>query len=62
MPRGIVAQIMGHAPSATAKRHYIHQLTELLAVWYFYIQIYWGNSGQPAVARKRALMTHYGIG
>ncbi len=34
MPRGIVAQIMGHAPSATAERHYIVRPLELLAVWH----------------------------
>ncbi|MCP5273494.1 MAG: integrase family protein [Burkholderiales bacterium] len=34
MPRGIVAQIMGHAPSATAERHYIDRPLELLAVWH----------------------------
>ena len=31
---GIVAQIMGHAPSATAERHYINRPLELLAVWH----------------------------
>lgn len=34
MPRGIVAQIMGHAPSATAERHYINRPLELLATWH----------------------------
>lgn len=34
MPRGIVAQIMGHAPSATAEKHYISRPLELLAVWH----------------------------
>lgn len=34
MPHGIVAQIMGHAPSATAERHYINRPLELLAVWH----------------------------
>lgn len=34
MPRGIVAQIMGHQPSATAERHYISRPLELLAVWH----------------------------
>lgn len=34
MPRSIVAQIMGHAPSATAERHYINRPLELLAVWH----------------------------
>jgi integrase len=34
MPRGVVAQIMGHAPNATAERHYINRPLELLAVWH----------------------------
>jgi integrase len=34
MPRGIVAQIMGHLPSATAEKHYIDRPLELLAVWH----------------------------
>jgi integrase len=34
MPQGIVAQIMGHAPNATAERHYINRPLELLAVWH----------------------------
>lgn len=33
MPRGIVAQITGHSPSATAEKHYINRRLELLAVW-----------------------------
>jgi integrase len=34
MPRGVVAQIMGHAPNATAERHYISRPLGLLAVWH----------------------------
>jgi integrase len=34
MPRGIVAQIMGHAPSATAEKYYIDRPLELLTVWH----------------------------
>jgi len=34
MPTGIVAQIMGHKPSATAEKHYIHRPIDLLAVWH----------------------------
>lgn len=34
MPRGIVAQLMGHKPSATAEKHYIDRPLELLAVWH----------------------------
>lgn len=32
MPKGIVNQIMGHAPNATAEKHYIHRPLELLAI------------------------------
>lgn len=34
MPRGIVAQIMGHKPSATAEKHYIDRPLDLLAIWH----------------------------
>ena len=34
MPRGVVAQLMGHAPTATAERHYINRPLDLLAVWH----------------------------
>lgn len=34
MPRGVVAQIMGHAPTAIAEKHYINRPLELLAVWH----------------------------
>ena len=34
MPRGTVAQLMGHAPTATAERHYINRPPDLMAVWH----------------------------
>jgi integrase len=34
MPVGIVAQIMGHKPSATAERHYKRRPLDLLALWH----------------------------
>jgi len=34
MPRGVVAQIMGHAPNATAEKHYINRPLDLLATWH----------------------------
>ena len=34
IPVGVVAQIMGHAPNATAEKHYINRPLELLAVWH----------------------------
>jgi integrase len=34
MPVGIVAQIMGHRPSATAEKHYKRRPLDLLALWH----------------------------
>ena len=34
IPVGVVAQIMGHAPNATAERHYKNRPLELLAIWH----------------------------
>jgi integrase len=34
MPVGVVAQIMGHAPNATAEKHYKSRPLELLAIWH----------------------------
>ncbi|MBU3640829.1 integrase family protein [Polynucleobacter sp. Fuers-14] len=34
MPVGIVAEIMGHKPSATAEKHYKSRPIELLAIWH----------------------------
>jgi integrase len=34
MPVGIVAQIMGHKPSATAEKHYKRRPIDLLALWH----------------------------
>ena len=34
MPVGIVAQIMGHKPSATAEKHYTERPLDLLALWH----------------------------
>ncbi|MEC4747405.1 integrase family protein [Methylomicrobium sp. Wu6] len=34
MPVGVVAQIMGHRPNATAERHYKSRPLELLAIWH----------------------------
>ena len=34
MPTGVVAQIMGHAPNATAEKHYKSRPLELLAIWH----------------------------
>ncbi|AGG33879.1 Phage integrase family protein [beta proteobacterium CB] len=34
MPIGVVAEIKGHKPSATAEKHYISRPIELLAIWH----------------------------
>ena len=34
IPKGVVAQIQGHVPSATAEKHYINRPLELLALWH----------------------------
>ena len=34
MPTGIVAQIMGHKPSATAEKHYTVRPLDLLRAWH----------------------------
>jgi intergrase/recombinase len=33
-PTGIVAQIMGHKPSATAEKHYRNRSIDLLRMWH----------------------------
>ncbi len=34
MPVGVVAQVMGHKPSATAEKHYTNRPVDLLRVWH----------------------------
>ena len=34
MPVGVVAQVMGHKPSATAETHYTIRPLDLLRVWH----------------------------
>jgi integrase len=51
MPRGVVAQLMGHAPNATAEKHYINRPLELLAVWHGKYEAWiLGQAGVPAHA------------
>ena len=38
MPVGIVAQIMGHEPSATAEKHYTDRPIDLLRMWHTKIE------------------------
>ena len=37
-PAGVVAQIMGHKPSAIAEKHYIQRELDLLALWHVKIE------------------------
>ena len=39
-PAGIVAQIMGHKPSATAEKHYTVRPVDLLRVWHNKIEAF----------------------
>jgi integrase len=58
MPRGVVAQIMGHAPNATAEKHYISRPLELLALWHAKYEAWILREAKvrwkAAVQRKRA--------
>lgn len=38
VPAGIVAQIMGHKPSAIAEKHYIQRELDLLHLWHVKIE------------------------
>jgi hypothetical protein len=38
MPVGIVAQIMGHKPSATAEKHYRVRPLDLLRMWHIKLE------------------------
>ena len=38
VPAGIVAQIMGHKPSAIAEKHYIQRELDLLYLWHVKIE------------------------
>lgn len=38
VPAGIVAQIIGHKPSAIAEKHYIQRELDLLHMWYVKIE------------------------
>ena len=38
VPVGIVAQIMGHKPSATAEKHYRRRPVDLLRLWHTKIE------------------------
>lgn len=59
VPAGIVAQIMGHKPSAIAEKHYIQRELDLLHLWYVKIEAWiLGQAGiefVPAQAGLRAI-------
>ena len=38
MPVGVVAQIMGHKPSATAEKHYTVRPLDMLRMWHVKIE------------------------
>jgi hypothetical protein len=54
MPRGVVAQIMGHAPNATAEKHYINRPLELLAVWHNKYEAWILEQAEVKFGRKRS--------
>lgn len=59
VPAGIVAQIMGHKPSAIAEKHYIQRELDLLALWHTRIESWILNEAgikfEPVKAGLRAV-------
>jgi len=56
MPAGIVAQIMGHKPSATAEKHYTVRPLDLLRVWHRKIEAFiLGEAGIEFEAPKQGV-------
>lgn len=59
VPAGIVAQIMGHKPSAIAEKHYIQRELDLLALWHARIESWILNEAgikfKPAKAGLRVI-------
>jgi len=59
VPAGIVAQIMGHKPSAIAEKHYIQRELDLLHVWHVKIETWILNEAgikfAPSKARLRVV-------
>ncbi|MDX1668524.1 MAG: hypothetical protein R3194_03840 [Limnobacter sp.] len=45
MPQGIVSQIAGHKPSATAERHYKRRPLDLLALWHTKLEAFFLERG-----------------
>lgn len=57
-PAGVSAQLMGHAPSATAEKHYRVRPLDLLRMWHTKIEAWILNEAgidQPAEETKKGL-------
>lgn len=54
VPVGVVAQIMGHKPSATAEKHYRVRPLDLLAMWHVKIEAWLLEQGGVKFAQKKA--------
>lgn len=55
-PAGVIAQLMGHAPSAIAEKHYRRRPLDLLRVWHCRVEAWvidQANLQQPAVTSNR---------
>lgn len=59
VPAGVVAQIMGHKPSAIAEKHYVQRELDLLALWHNRIEAWILNEAgityQPTTTTIRAV-------
>jgi len=54
VPVGVVAQIMGHKPSATAEKHYRVRPLDLPRMWHIKIESgFWNRRGLPCLPGKR---------
>lgn len=53
VPSGVVAQIMGHKPSATAERHYIVRPVDLLRKWHQTLEDWILKEGRVHVPRRK---------
>lgn len=60
VPAGIVAQIMGHKPSAIAEKHYIQRELDLLHIWHVRIESWILDQAgieQPKLEESQSLLT-----
>lgn len=60
VPSGVVAQIMGHKPSATAEKHYKHRPLDLLRVWHERIEAWFlhdaGINAQASTEKRLSVV------